>query len=165
MNDEIYMYDGLTIPAKASEGGISIQNTVSVKGANTGVSLANPVTEGDVVALVGVTEDNYPLVEKATGSNGVIIGFVHDNPEYDYDPITNYTKQQAITAGILRKCGVETPFSEIRPVTAKTGEGIQVGDYVEFGADGQNFEKSATETNMLSLSNQGTDNRINIAIK
>ena len=165
MNDEIYMYNGLTIPCKVSEGAVSIQNTVSVKGSGKGVSLANPVTKGDAVAITGITEDGYLLVEKATGDNGVIIGFVHDNPEYDYDPTKNYTKQQAITNNILRKCGIETTIVDIRPVNVKAGENIAVGNYVKYGADGQKFEKSATETNIIALSTQGTDNRINIAIK
>lgn len=165
MNDDIYMYQGLTIPAKVNEGAISINKSESVKGDSLTPSRANAVETGNTVALIGVTADGYPLVEKADGTNGPIIGFVHDHPEPDNDPVTSYTEQQAIAADMLRKCGVETPFSEIRAVTAKTGEGIQAGNYVKFGADGQNFEKSATETNMLSLSNQGDDNRINIAIK
>lgn len=165
MNEDIFMFNGITIPVKVSEGAISIKNSVSVRGDKLEPILATPVTQGEAVALIGITDDGYPLVEYANGSNGVIIGFVHDHPEYDNDPVVDYTKAQAITAGMLRKCGVETTFTDIRAVNVKTGEGITAGDYVKYGADGQKFEKSSTATNMIALSNQGSTNRINIGIQ
>lgn len=165
MNDDIFMFNGITIPVKVSEGAISIKNSVSVKGDSREPTVAAPVEPGDALALVGITGDGYPLVEYATGSNGVIIGFVHDHPEYDIDPVVDYTKAQAISANMLRKCGAETTFSDIRPVNVKAGESIKAGNYVKYGADGQTFEKSNTETNMIALSDQGSENRINIGIK
>ena len=165
MNEDIYMFNGITLPVRVAEGAISIKDTVSVKGDGKEPTLANAVKQGDAVAIIGVTDDGYPLVEYADGSNGTIIGFVHDHPEYDFDPIKDYTKAQAITAGMLRKCGVETVFDDIRPVPVKAGEGIEAGDYVKYGADGQSFEKSSDETDMIALSNQGTANRIILGIK
>lgn len=165
MNDDIYMFNGITLPCKVLEGAISIKKTVSVTGDSEAPSLANPVARGDAVALIGVTEDGYPLVEYADGSNGVIIGFVHDHPEYDRDPTQSYTKAEAKAAGVLRKCGVETTFDDIRPVPAKEGEGIKAGDYVAYGANGQSFEKSTDPTDMIALSDQNSEDRVNIGIK
>ena len=164
MNDDIFMFNGITLPCKATEGAISIVETGSVTGNKEEPIYANPIKKGRTVALVGVTEDGYPLVELATGSNGPIIGFAHDKPEPSEDPTKDYTKAQAISAGVLRYCGVETTFVDIRPVTAKAGEGIEAGDYVKYGADGQLFEKSNDETKMIALSNQNSENRVNIGI-
>jgi len=165
MNDDIYMFNGITLPCKATEGAISIQESGSVKGDMMVPVYANPIKKGKAVAIVGITEDGYPLVELATGSNGTIIGFAHDKPEPKEDPTQSYTKAQAISANVLRFCGVETAFTDIRPVTAKAGEGIKVGNYVKYGADGQSFEKSNNETNMIALSDQDSENRVNIGIK
>ncbi len=165
MNDDIFMFNGITLPCKAIEGAISIVETSSVRGDSSKPSYANPIKQGNAVALVGVTDDGYPLVEKANGTNGPIIGFAHDHPEPKEDPTTSYTKAQAISANVLRYCGVETTFTDIRPVPAKAGENIKAGDYVTYGADGQSFEKSDDETKMIALSNQDSENRINIGIK
>lgn len=165
MTDDIYMFNGITLPCKVTEGAISIQRSQSVRGDSNDPTRANPVAQGDVVSIVGVTLDGYPLVELSDGSNGPIIGFVHDHPEASHDPTTNYTKAQAIAANELRYCGVETSFVDIRPVNAKAGEDISAGDYVQYGADGQSFEKSDTETNMIALSDQNSEDRVNIGIK
>ena len=162
MNDDIYMFKGINFPAKAVEGAISIKKSAGVRGDRLEPTLANGIVQGDAVAIVGITTDGYILVEKADGTNGPIVGFADSKPEYDYDPIQDYTKQQAITANVLRKVGVESTFVDIRPVTAKAGEGIKAGNYVKYGADGQSFEKSTDETNMIALSDQGSENRINI---
>jgi len=156
----VNMYKGLTIPCKAVEGTITITDTVSVTGDSKKPVLSNPIAQGDAVAITGDLQ-----VEKATGSNGTIIGFVHDHPEYDVDPVTNYTKAQAISAGMLRNVGVDTAFVDVREVPCKASEGIAPGDYVKYGADGQAFEKSATETNMIALTTQGTSNIVTIGIQ
>ena len=165
MNDDIYMFHGINFPVKVTEGNVSIAESAGVRGNKLEPLLSNKVKQGDAVALVGVTDDGYPLVELADGTNGPIVGFADSKPEYDYDPTTNYTKAQAIAAGVLRKCGVESTFTDIRPVPAKAGEGIKAGDYVDYGADGQSFEKSDTETNRIALSDQSSENRVNIGIK
>lgn len=165
MNDDIYMFNGISLPCKASEGAISIKESGSVRGNEKVPTFANPITKGVAVAITGVTADGYPIVEVATGSNGPRIGFAHDKPENSIDPTQDYTKAQAIADNMLRYCGVETTFTDIRPVPAKAGEGIKAGNYVKDGADGQNFEKSATETNMIALSDQNSENRVNIGIK
>lgn len=152
------MYKGITIPVTIVEGNITIKDTVSVNGNERKPTLSNQAYIGEAVAIV-----NDFRVEKATGSNGTIIGFVHDEPQWSNDPTVDYTKAQAITAGMLRECGVETKFTDVREVTAKAGEGIKAGDYVKFGADGQLFEKSTTATDMIALSGQDNENRLTIA--
>lgn len=153
-------FKGITIPCKAVEGAISIVETDSVTGDGKKPTVANKIHQGDAVAIVGDFR-----VELAEGSNGVIIGFAHDHPEWDVDPTTNYTKAQAIAANMLKNIGVETPFTDVRTVPAKSGEGISAGDYVEFGANGQSFEKSDSETNMIALAGQNSDDEIVIGIK
>lgn len=160
----VNMFHGITIPVKAVEGDITITNTVSVTGDSKKPTLANPIAQGDAVAIVGDFQ-----VEKAAGNNGPIIGFAHDHPEYDVDPTTNYTKAQAVSAGKLRDCGVDTVFSDIRTVPAKSGESITAGMYVAFHTDGQQFVKTAssgtTVSDMICLSGQTTDNTIVVGIK
>lgn len=156
------MFNGIVIPVQAIEGAISIKETVSVKGDGKEPTLANPVKEGDAVAIVGDLQ-----IEKADGTNGTIIGFVHDHPEYDYDPVQDYTKAQAISANMLRKCGVETTFTDVRTVPAKASEAITAGMYVEWSADG--YKKTAssgtTASDNIVLVGQTTDNQICIGIK
>lgn len=156
----VNMYNGIIIPVDVIEGAISIGESASVKGDNEEPMLANKAHKGNVMAIVGDFQ-----VEVATGSNGTIIGFMHDHPEYDVDPTTPYTKTQAISACMLRHGGVETSFKDVRTVTAKTSENIKAGNYVKYGADGQSFEKSATETNMIALAGQNAENKIVIGIK
>ena len=81
------IFKGITIPAKAVEGAISISQTVSVTGDGPEPSVAAPVKQGDAVAIIG-DDGKYPYIAKATGSNGVVIGFCHDHPEYDSEAIT-----------------------------------------------------------------------------
>lgn len=156
------MTQGIILPVKAVEGNITITDTVSVTGDGKKPALANAVKQGDAVAIVGDLQ-----IEKATGSNGTVIGFVHDHPEYDIDPTKNYTKAQAISADMLRQCGVETPFTIVRTVDAKVSESITPGMYVEWSADG--YKKTAssgtTVSDTIALTTQGTDNRIVIGIK
>ena len=163
---ELNIFNGIILPCKIVEGAISINDTVSVTGDGKKPSLANQAKQGDKVVILG--EQNGMLsVEKADGSNGTPIGFVHDHPEYDIDPVKAYTKAQAIAADMLRKCGVETPFTDVRTVDAKASESITAGMYVEWSADG--YKKTAssgtTVSDTIALTAQGTDNRIVIGIK
>ena len=166
MNDDVYMFNGIILPAKVVEGAISIKNTVSVKGDGKEPTLSNQATIGKALAIIG-HDGEYPLVELADGSNGTIIGFLHDHPEYDRDPIKDYTKAQAVSAGMLRKCGVETTFVDVRTVDAKASESITVGMYVEWSADGwkKTASSGTTKSDAIALSPQGTDNRIVIGLK
>ena len=156
------MFNGIVIPVTAVEGIISIVETVSVTGDGAKPSVANPVKQGDAVAIVGDFQ-----VEKATGSNGPIIGFVHDHPEYDIDPTTGYTKAQAISAGMLRKCGVETVFADVRTVPAKASEAITAGMYVEWSADGwkKTASSGTTVSDAIALTAQTSDDTIVIGLK
>ena len=156
------MFNGIVIPVQAIEGAISIKETVSVKGDGKEPTLANPVKEGDAVAIVGDLR-----IEKADGTNGTIIGFVHDHPEYDYDPVQDYTKAQAISAGMLRKAGVETVFADVRTVPAKASESITPGLYVEFSADGwkKTASSGTTKSDAIALTTQGSDDTIVIGLK
>lgn len=160
------IFKGITIPAKAVEGAISIVETVSVTGDGKQPSVATPVKQGDAVAITG-DNGEYPYIEKATGSNGVIIGFAHDHPEYDEDPQTSYTEQQAKTADVLRKCGVDTVFSDIRTVPAKASEAITAGLYVEWSADGWKKTSSSgtTKSDAICIIGQTSDDEIVIGIK
>lgn len=159
---ELYMHKGIILPCKAVEGAISIVDTVSVTGDGKKPSVAAAIKQGDAVAITGDFQ-----VEKATGSNGTVIGFAHDHPEYDVDPTKAYTKAQAIAAGMLRNVGVETPFTDVRTVDAKASESITPGMYLVWSADG--YKKTAssgtTVSDTIALTTQGTDNRIVIGIK
>ena len=158
----VNMFNGITIPVTVVEGQITIVETASVHGDSKAPSLANPVKQGDAVAIVGDFQ-----VEKATGSNGVVIGFVHDHPEYDVDPKTGYTKTQAVNAGMLRKCGVETVFADIRTVPAKASESITPGLYVEWSADGwkKTASSGTTKSDAIALTTQSSDDEIVIGLK
>jgi len=158
----VNMFNGITIPVTVVEGQISIVETASVYGDAKAPSLANPVKQGDAVAIVGDFQ-----VEKATGSNGVVIGFVHDHPEYDIDPKQGYTKTQAVNAGMLRKCGVETVFADVRTVPAKASESITPGLYVEWSADGwkKTASSGTTKSDAIALTTQGSDDVIVIGLK
>ena len=162
MTRKINMFKGITLPMQCKEGAVSIVDSVSVNGDRSVVTLANPLKQGDAVALVGEM-----LVEKADGTNGAVFGFVGDHPEYDNDPRTNYTAAQAITNGVLRRAGIETVYNDVRTVPAKASEAIKAGMFVEFSSSG--FKKTAssgtTESNCLALTDQTSANEIVIAIK
>lgn len=159
---DVNIFNGIILPMKAVEGAISIVNTVSVHGDNKAPSVASPVKQGDAVAITGDFQ-----VEKATGSNGVVIGFAHDHPEYEVDPTTNYTKTQAVNAGMLRNVGVETVFADVRTVPAKASESITPGLYVEWSADGwkKTASSGTTKSDAIALTTQGSDDKIVIGIK
>ena len=156
------MFNGIVLPCKIVEGAISIKDTVSVTGDSKKPTLANQGNQGDAVAIVGDL-----LVEVADGTNGTVIGYIHDHPEYDVDPVKDYTKAQAISADMLRNCGVETPFTYIRTVDAKASESITPGMYLVWSADG--YKKTAssgtTVSDTIALTTQGSDNRVVIGIK
>ena len=162
MTRKINMHKGIVLPVQAVEGNISIADTVSVTGAEKKPVVQNPVKPGDAVVLTDELQ-----VTKADGTNGAIIGFVHDNPEFDVDPTQDYTQAQAISAGMLRRCGVETTFVDIRTVPAKASEGITAGKYVEFSTDGFKLTSSsgATESKFIALTNQTTANTVVVGIK
>ena len=156
------IHKGIVLPVKAVEGAISIAETVSVTGDGKKPVVAAPIAQGDAVAITGDLQ-----VEKADGTNGVVIGFAHDHPEYDVDPTQAYTKAQAISAGMLRKCGVETAFTDVRTVDAKASESITPGMYLVWSADG--YKKTAssgtTVSDTIALTTQDSDDRVVIGIK
>lgn len=156
---EFNKHIGITIPAKAIEGAISIQTGNGVQGDISVPTVATPIKKGDAVALVHNANIEGFVVQKATGAQGeIIIGFAHDRPEFDKDPTTALTQNQAIAADALRQLGVETIFTDIRTVKAKASEGIQAGDKVVFGANG--FEKDNTNGTILCLKGQTSENTI-----
>lgn len=160
------IFKGITIPVKAVEGAVSIIETVSVTGDGKKPSVASPVKQGDAVSIVG-DDGEYPYIAKATASNGPIIGFAHDHPEYEVDPTTDYTEAQAKSADVLRKCGVETVFTDVRTVPAKSGESIKAGMYVEWSADGwkKTASSGATASDAIVLIGQTADDLITIGLK
>lgn len=153
---------GIVLPVQAKEGAISIANTVSVTGDGKKPVLASPVEQGDEVVLTGDLQ-----VAKADGTNGAVIGFVHDHPEFDVDPTQGYTQAQAISANMLRKCGIETAFVNVRTVKAKASEAITAGMYVEFSADGwkKTASSGTTKSDAIALVGQTTDDEIVIGLK
>ena len=160
------IHKGITFPAKAIEGAVSIVEYVSVNGDGKKPSVAKPVKQGEAVAIVG-DDGEYPYIAKADGTNGVMVGFAHDHPEYDTDPTTNYTENQAKAADKLRKCGVDSVFTDIRTVPAKASEAITAGMYVEWSADG--YKKTAssgtTASDSIALIGQTANDEIVIGIK
>lgn len=160
------IFKGIIFPAKALEGAISITETVSVTGDGKKPSVQSPIKQGDALAING-DDGEYPYVELADGTNGPIIGFAHDHPEFDVDPTTGYTQNQAKTADMLRKLGVDSVFNDIRTVPAKASEAITAGLYVEFSADGWKKTSSSgtTESNAICLIGQNTDDEIVIGLK
>ena len=68
---------------------------------------------------------------------------------------------------MLRKCGVETAFSDVRTVPAKASEAITAGMYVEWSASG--YKKTAssgtTASDSICLVGQTSDDEIVIGIK
>lgn len=156
---EFTKHIGITIPAKAIEGAISIVTGQGVQGDLSVPTVATPVKKGDAVAIVDNDNVEGFVIQKATGAEGeVIIGYVHDRPEFADDPTTALTQTQAISDDTLRQCGVETTFTDIRKVKAKANEGIDAGDDVAFSANG--FVKSQTATGIICLKGQTTDNEI-----
>lgn len=160
------IFKGITFPAKAVEGAVSIVETVSVTGDGKKPSVAAPVKQGDAVAIVG-DDGEYPYIAKATASNGPIVGFAHDHPEYDVDPTQGYTEAQAKSADILRKCGVESVFVDVRTVPAKASEAIKAGMYVEWSADGwkKTASSGTTASDAIALIGQSSDDLIVIGLK
>ena len=156
------IHKGIVIPVKAVEGAISIAETVSVNGDGKKPVVAAPIKQGDAVAITGDLQ-----VEKADGTNGVVIGFAHDHPEFDVDPSKAYTKAQAISAGVLRNVGVETAFTDVRTVDAKASEAITAGMYLVWSADG--YKKTAssgtTVSDTIALTAQSSDDTVVIGIK
>ena len=156
------IHKGIVIPVKAVEGAISIAETVSVNGDGKKPVVAAPIKQGDAVAITGDLQ-----VEKADGTNGVVIGFAHDHPEFDVDPTKAYTKAQAISAGMLRNVGVETAFTDVRTVPAKASEAITAGMYLVWSADG--YKKTAssgtTVSDTIALTAQSSDDTVVIGIK
>ena len=156
------IFKGIILPCKAVEGTITIAETASVTGDGKAPVLSAPVKQGDAVAITGDLQ-----VEKADGTNGVVIGFAHDHPEYDVDPSTNYNKAQAISAGMLRNVGVETSFTDVRTVDAKASESITPGMYLVWSADG--YKKTAssgtTVSDTIALTAQDSDDKVVIGIK
>jgi len=159
------IHKGITFPAKALEGAISIVETVSVTGDGKKPSLASPVKQGDAVAIAG-DDGEYPYI-KAAGANDIVIGFAHDHPEYDVDPTEGMTENAAKTADLLRKCGVETVFTDIRTVPAKASEAITAGMYVEFSTSGwkKTASSGTTASNAICLIGQSSDDEITIGLK
>jgi len=156
---EFNKHIGITIPAKALEGAISIVEGNGVQGDITAPVVATPIKKGDAVALIHNANIDGFVVQKAAGTeNEIIIGFAHDRPEFADDPTVGLTQNQAIAADALRQVGVETIFTDIRTVKAKESEGIQAGDRVVFGANG--FEKDNTNGTILCLKGQTSDNKI-----
>ena len=156
------IHKGIIIPVKAKEGAISISETVSVTGDSKKPVVASPVKQGEEVVLTGDLQ-----VAAADGTNGVVIGFVHDHPEFEVDPTKAYTQAQAISADMLRQCGVETAFADVRTVKAKASEAITAGMYVEFSADGwkKTASSGTTKSDAIALVGQTSDDEIVIGLK
>ena len=149
------------VPFKAKEGDITIVKTQTAAGTITGPSVASPLTKGAAVEL-----DSEMSVKKY--NNGLFIGFVYNEGKWvNGEPRTAQNQSAAVSAGNLREVGIETIFKKIVTLTGKTSESITAKKYLVFHSDGTvklSSSSGATETNMVALSDQDSNDRVVVGI-
>ena len=149
------------VPFLAKEGDISIVKTQTAAGTISGPSVASPLTKGAAVEL------DSDMTVKAYNS-GLFIGFVYNEGKWvNGEPRTAKNQSAAVSAGNLREVGIETIFKKVVTLTGKTSEGITATKYLVFHSDGTvklSSSSGATETNMVALTAQDTNNRVVVGI-
>ena len=149
------------VPFKAKEGDITIVKTQTATGTITGPSVASPLTKGVPVEL------DDEMTVKAY-SSGLFIGFVYNEGKWvNGEPRTAQNQSTAAGAGNLREVGIETIFKKVITLTGKTSESITAKKYLVFHSDGTvklSSSSGSTETNMVALSDQDTNNRVVVGI-
>ena len=149
------------VPFKAKEGDISIVKTQTAAGTITGPSVASPLGKGAAVEL------DSEMTVKAYNS-GLFIGFVYNEGKWvNGEPRTGMNQSAAVSADALREVGIETIFKKVITLTGKTSENIAAKKYLVFHSDGTvklSSSSGATETNMVALSDQDTNNKVVVGI-
>lgn len=149
------------VPFKAKEGDISIVKTQTAAGTITGPSVASPLGKGAAVEL------DSEMTVKAYNS-GLFIGFVYNEGKWvNGEPRTGMNQSAAVSADALREVGIETIFKKVITLTGKTSESITAKKYLVFHSDGTvklSSSSGATETNMVALSDQDTNNKVVVGI-
>ena len=161
MSLEINMGKGTVAPFFAKEGDISITKHQTIRGTETGPTVQYPLEKYEPVEL------DSEMTVKAY-NNGLFIGFVYNEGKWvNGEPTTAMNQASAVSSNTLREFGIETIFKKIITLTGKTSESIAVKDYLVLHTDGT-VKKSAssgtTETNMVALSAQDTNNRVVVGI-
>lgn len=149
------------VPFKAKEGDITIVKTQTAAGTITGPSVASPLTKGAAVEL------DSEMTVKAYNS-GLFIGFVYNEGKWvNGEPRTGMNQSAAVSADALREVGIETIFKKIVTLTGKTSESITAKKYLVFHSDGTvklSSSSGSTETNMVALSDQDSNDRVVVGI-
>ena len=149
------------VPFKAKEGDITIVKTQTAAGTITGPSVASPLTKGAAVEL------DSEMTVKAYNS-GLFIGFVYNEGKWvNGEPRTGMNQSAAVSADALREVGIETIFKKIVTLTGKTSENIAAKKYLVFHSDGTvklSSSSGSTETNMVALSDQDSNDRVVVGI-
>ena len=149
------------VPFKAKEGDISIVKTQTAAGTITGPSVASPLDKGVPVEL------DSEMTVKAYNS-GLFIGFVYNEGKWvNGEPRTAMNQSAAVSADALREVGIETIFKKVVTLTGKTSESITAKKYLVFHSNGTvklSSSSGATETNMIALSDQDTNDKVVVGI-
>ena len=161
MSQELNYGKTPVVPFKAKEGDITIVKTQTAAGTISGPSVASPLAKGAAVEL------DSDMTVKAY-SSGLFIGFVYNEGKWvNGEPRTAQNQAAAVSAGNLREVGIETIFKKVVTLTGKTSEGITATKYLVFHSDGTvklSSSSGATETNMVALTAQDSNNRVVVGI-
>ena len=161
MSQELNYGKTPVVPFKAKEGDITIVKTQTAAGTISGPSVASPLAKGAAVEL------DSDMTVKAYNS-GLFIGFVYNEGKWvNGEPRTAQNQAAAVSAGNLREVGIETIFKKVVTLTGKTSEGITATKYLVFHSDGTvklSSSSGATETNMVALTAQDTNNKVVVGI-
>ena len=161
MSQELNYGKTPVVPFKAKEGDITIVKTQTAAGTISGPSVASPLAKGAAVEL------DSDMTVKAYNS-GLFIGFVYNEGKWvNGEPRTAQNQAAAVSAGNLREVGIETIFKKVVTLTGKTSEGITATKYLVFHSDGTvklSSSSGATETNMVALTAQDSNNKVVVGI-
>ena len=161
MSQELNYGKTPVVPFKAKEGDITIVKTQTAAGTISGPSVASPLARGAAVEL------DSDMTVKAYNS-GLFIGFVYNEGKWvNGEPRTAQNQSAAVSAGNLREVGIETIFKKVVTLTGKTSEGITATKYLVFHSDGTvklSSSSGATETNMVALTAQDSNNKVVVGI-
>ena len=161
MSQELNYGKTPVVPFKAKEGDITIVKTQTAAGTISGPSVASPLAKGAAVEL------DSDMTVKAYNS-GLFIGFVYNEGKWvNGEPKTAQNQAAAVSAGNLREVGIETIFKKVVTLTGKTSEGITATKYLVFHSDGTvklSSSSGATETNMVALTAQDSNNKVVVGI-
>ena len=147
---------GVVVNFTCYEGTITMTETDGVGGSRIEPKCSAKIKQDMKVTLAG------DMAVKKAGTSDLVIGVAYANPEdWVIEPRQDYTQAQAITAGMLRDCSIETIFKKIERVTCKSGESIAVGDYLEYGSTNiDEYEEADSATDIIALTAIDSDNQV-----